>query len=151
MRPMKKMWDNCECPSTCRQWQKMGEGMGEGRESNEREGPVELRGDLSLIGPNNQANVKVNHYKCAVRQWILVGRVTQEGGSLLLQNLIRKQVRNSSIRKRVYKSTPAVRRRHKASLLSLTRGEGATISVEKKQVLPRYDPWIQLTDRFFFP
>lgn len=34
--------------------------MGEGGEGREREGSAQLGGDLSLIGPNNLGNVKVN-------------------------------------------------------------------------------------------
>lgn len=125
---MKTTWDNFESFHlwTFRQ-RVVGGRMGEGGESREREGWVELRGDLSSIGPNNQGNVKVNHSHSSInvqcRQWILVGRGTREGGSRLLQNLIRKQVRNSSIRKRTLKSAPAVRRSHKASVLQQDPGQ----------------------------
>lgn len=37
------------------------EGWVRAGQSRERERRVQLRGDLSLIGPNNQGNVKVNH------------------------------------------------------------------------------------------
>lgn len=40
--------------------------MVEGGEGREKEGSVELGGDLSLIGPNKQGNVKVNRSRSTI-------------------------------------------------------------------------------------
>lgn len=52
-------------------------------------------------------------------------RGTREGGGWLRENLIRRQVGNSSIRRRIYKTAPAVRGHHKSLTLSAAAAAAA--------------------------